>query len=329
VLGVTAAGGLTGYSRTLRAGSRVVAEQVLANALPEPVGHLLAQPDLTLVVPGPPTPELAAELSLAADLESTGGAYVYRVTETSVRRALDAGRSGADLDALITQRSRTPVPQALHYLIEDGARRHGRLRIGPAASYLRCDDEPLLSRVLADRDLAPLQLRRLAPTIVISPASINQVVTALREAGYAPGAEAPDGGLISLQADQPRAPSRATVRPVHSRIADASHYPDLVRRMRAGEEITQLSRRVTSAPQDIPGVTSATTMGLLREAIRAGRRVLLGCAEPDGTATRHTILPISMAGGYVRGHEPDEPRLQSFPLHRLTAVSVLDDDEPV
>jgi hypothetical protein len=54
--------------------------------------------------------------------------------------------------------------------------------------------------------------------------------------------------------------------------------------------------------------------------------VLLGHADPDGTSSRHTILPISLAGGFVRGHESSTQRLQSFPLHRLTAVSILADD---
>jgi predicted DNA-binding transcriptional regulator YafY len=67
-------------------------------------------------------------------------------------------------------------------------------------------------------------------------------------------------------------------------------------------------------------------MALLRQAIREGRRVLLGHADPDGTASRHTILPISLAGGFVRGHESSTQRLQSFPLHRLTAVSIVADD---
>jgi predicted DNA-binding transcriptional regulator YafY len=78
--------------------------------------------------------------------------------------------------------------------------------------------------------------------------------------------------------------------------------------------------------QQVPGVTSATTMALLRQAIREGRRVLLGSAEPDGTTTRHTILPISLAAGFVRGHDRDSHSLRSFPLHRLTAVSILADD---
>ena len=162
-------------------------------ALPPPVEDFLIQPDLTVVVPGPPTTELARELGLAADLESTGGASVYRVTEMSVRRALDSGRSGADLATLFTQRSRTPVPQALSYLIDDVAKRHGLLRSGAATAYLRCDDESLLTRVIVDRAVSSLDFRRIAPTVAISPAPVNRVLEVLRAANYAPAGEAPTG----------------------------------------------------------------------------------------------------------------------------------------
>lgn len=329
LLGITAAGGLTGYSRTVISGSRAVAEQVLTDALPEPVEHFVVQPDLTIVVPGPPTPELATELALAAELESTGGANVYRITEASVRRALDAGRSGGQLAALITERSRTPVPQALTYLIDDVARRHGVLRTGTASSYLRCDDDALLSRVVADRAVESLQLRRIAASVVVSTAPVSRVLEVLREAGYAPAAEAPDGGLITLGAEAPRAASRPQTRPIRSRVAveAGAHLTELVRRIRSGDALTEVSRRVQPILQQVPGVTSATTMGLLREAIREGRRVWMGYVDADGTASRHTIAPISMGGGFVRGHEDGKPGLQSFALHRLTSVSVLDDDE--
>ena len=143
-LGLTAAGGLTGYSRTLIDGSAAAAEHALARALPDPVDHFLVQPDLTVVVPGPPSAAIAADLALVADLESTGGASVYRITERSVRRALDAGRTGEELQAFVHRHSRTPVPQALQYLIDDVARRHGVLRAGVAGAYLRCEDVALL-----------------------------------------------------------------------------------------------------------------------------------------------------------------------------------------
>lgn len=327
LLGLTAGGGLTGYTRTLLDGSRAVAEQVLAGALPAPVDHFLLQPDLTAVVPGPPTPALAHELGLVADLESAGGASVYRLTETTIRRALDAGRGAAELHRFVAENSRTPVPQALAYLIDDIARRHGALRAGVAAGYLRTDDEALLARVLADRRVAALGLRRLAPTVAVCSAPVASLLVALREAGYAPAAEAPDGEVIALAGDSARAPSRPTARATQARPAlDSRQLVDLVRRIRAGDELTAISRRVQPVLQDLPGVTSAATMGTLRDAIRTGRRVLINCAEADGTAGRHSILPISMAGGFVRGHEPSSQRLQSFPLHRVIAVTILDSD---
>ncbi len=91
---------------------------------------------------------------MVAEPESAGGASVYRVTPAAVRRALDAGYAADDLHALFRRRSRTPVPQALTYLIDDVARRHGGLRVGRAGSYLRSDDEALVAEVLADRRLA-------------------------------------------------------------------------------------------------------------------------------------------------------------------------------
>jgi antitoxin (DNA-binding transcriptional repressor) of toxin-antitoxin stability system len=327
LIGLTAAGGLTGYSRTLLSGSRAVAEQVLASAMPAPVDHFLVQPDLTIVVPGPPSVDLAAHLTLTADLESTGGASVYRVTESSIRRGLDAGRSGADIAAMIASRSRTPVPQALQYLIDDLSRRHGALRSGAVTAYLRCDDEALLTRVLSDRDVSGLQLRRIAPTVVVSAAPVARVLDVLREAGYAPAAEEPGGKLIALGGETPRAPSRPQARPVRAVSASDSalRVSELVQRVRSGDAITEMTRRVHPVAQQVPGVTSATTMGVLREAIRAGRQVLLGVAGTDGQQTRHYILPISMAGGVVRGHEPGQAGLHSFPLHRITAVHVLGD----
>jgi hypothetical protein len=327
LLGITAAGGLTGYSRTLLSGSRAVAEQVLTGALPAPVDHFLVQPDLTVVVPGPPTPDLAAELALSADLESTGGASVYRVTPASVRRALDAGRTGTSIAAMIAQRSRTPVPQALQYLIDDLARRHGALRSGAATAYLRSADEALLARVVADRDVAPLEPRLVAPTVAISQAPVTRVLEVLRAAGYAPAAEDPEGVVIAIGADPARAPSRQPARPARLRTThpSATHYADLVRRVRSGDTLTTMSNQVAPLAQQVPGVTSAATMGRLREAIQSERRVLLAVADADGTTSRHTLLPISMAAGTVRGLQDGRDGLAAFPLHRISAVALIDE----
>ncbi|GEE01103.1 hypothetical protein nbrc107696_15490 [Gordonia spumicola] len=137
-LGLVAHGSLTSVGRALLAvdpdaddGSAALVA-AMAAALPEPIDYFLVQADFTVTVPGPLTSGLADRLALVADLESGGAASVYRVTEDGIRRALDAGRTAAELSALFTDHSKTPVPQSLTYLIDDVARRHGSLRVGDA-----------------------------------------------------------------------------------------------------------------------------------------------------------------------------------------------------
>src|SRR2546425_885556 len=61
------------------------AEAEMASALPEPIDHVLVQADLTVIAPGPLTPELQSRVALVADIESAGAATVYRISDTSVR----------------------------------------------------------------------------------------------------------------------------------------------------------------------------------------------------------------------------------------------------
>jgi len=76
----------------------------------------------------------------------------------------------------------------------------------------------------------------------------------------------------------------------------------------------------------VPGVTSASILELLRTAVREERRIALGYVDDTGTPSQHVLLPISLGGGMIRGHAPDDGRLRSFPLQRITTVSVLDED---
>ena len=175
---------------------------------------MLLQADLTAVAPGPLTPDLDRELWLAADVESRGGATVFRFTPESVRRALDAGRSGDDLLAWLTRASRTPVPQPLAYLVQDTARRYGRIRIGTAQCYVRGDDEGALAELLADRRTAALRLRRLAPTVLAAQAPPETVLSVLRGMGLAPAAESADGDVVVRAPRTHRTPPRSRPRPV-------------------------------------------------------------------------------------------------------------------
>ncbi|RCW43591.1 XPB/Ssl2-like helicase family protein [Halopolyspora algeriensis] len=325
-LGIIALGGLTTAGRALLEGDATEAARLLGAALPEPLDHVLVQADLTVVAPGRLEPDLASEMNLVADVESAGSATVYRVGESSIRRALDAGRSADDLHALFRDRSRTPVPQSLTYLVDDVARRHGRLRAGTASTFLRCDDPVLLAEVLANPGVSELGLRRIAPTVLISPLPLSDVVSGLQTAGFAPVAEGPDGQVLDLRpgARRVRARSRAAQSPTAPSVPDEEQLAERVRTMRAGDRAAATRRGNAVIPER--GRPSATaTLELLRDAARQNRSVWLGFVDAQGGATQRVVEPVSVGGGVLQGFDRARGEVGSFPLHRITSVAVVEE----
>jgi hypothetical protein len=319
-LGVTGRGALTSYGRALLDGADPA--RILGRLLPPPLDHVLVQADLTVVAPGPLEPDLAAQIGLVADVESAGGATVYRVTPASVRRALDAGRPAGELHLLFKERSRTPVPQALTYLIDDVARRHGGLRSGAAAAYLRSDDETLLSELLADRRCEALRLRRLAPTVLISPASPNRLLDTLRTAGYAPVAEDEFGSLVLSRPDVRRAaPRPRPTRPgADLPVLADEHLAEAVRALRRGDETARAARRSPVTTTD--GATAASAIAVLQQAARERGTVWLGYVDAHGGTLRRMVRPVSIGGGYLRAEDDNTEVLLTIALHRITAAAV-------
>ncbi len=302
----------------------------LAELLPAPVDEVLVQADLTVVVPGPPEPTLAAELELVADPESAGGATVYRLTRDSLRRGLDAGYSAEELQDLFARRSRTPVPQALRYLIDDAARAHGGLRIGGTASYLRGDDEALVAQVLADRRLADLGLRRLAPTVLVSRVGPDQLLAALRRAGYAPVPEDAGGAAVLRRPRPPRAPAGgwppAPVDPFGVARMSAPRLLGIIEDLRRAEARRRTLRPpATLHPEGDAPVVSAQShteaLAVLQQALRDRALVWIGYVDAHGARTSRLLRPVSIGAGYLRAEDERTDTLHTFALHRITGAA--------
>ncbi|WP_226438476.1 helicase-associated domain-containing protein [Rhodococcus yananensis] len=300
------------------------AEREMADVLPEPVDHILVQADLTVVAPGPLVPDLAARMELVADVESAGAATVYRIGDATVRRALDTGLGADELHALFTRHSRTPVPQSLTYLIDDVARRHGRLRAGIASSFVRADDPALLAEVLAAPVATTLALRAVAPTVAISQAPLAEVLTALRGAGFSPAGEDASGAVLDLRPRGARVVAhRARPRYTGPQPPSEDQLATLVRTLRAGD-------RAASAPStasvrgDGSRGGSAATMALLQLAVGKHRSVNIGYVDAQGVATRRIVDPVSVGGGRLDAFDPAADEVRSFVLHRITSVALVD-----
>lgn len=285
------------------------AVDAMARALPKPVDHFLVQADLTVVVPGPLQRELAEQLAAVATVESAGTAMVYRVSEQSIRHALDVGKTRDWMHALFAKHSKTPVPQGLTYLIDDVARRHGQLRIGLAASFVRCEDPALLAQAVAATE--DVQLRALAPTVAVSPAPIGEVLAALRAAGFAPAAEDSSGAIVDVRPRGARVATpqqRRPYRPVRRPNSESLNA------------VVAVLRKVTAAPFGNIRVDPAATMTLLQRAAREQDTMVIGYLDAAGVATQRVVSPITVRGGQLVAFDSASGRLRDFAIHRITSV---------
>ncbi|GAA3992883.1 helicase-associated domain-containing protein [Streptomyces marokkonensis] len=320
-----------------RAAATASAARLLAPLFPEPLDHVLLQADLTAVAPGPLEPPLAEMLGVLADVESKGGATVYRFTPGSVRRALDSGQAAADLHTFLARHSRTPVPQPLTYLIDDVARRHGRLRVGAASAYVRCDDDATLDEILADKRASTLALRRLAPTVLAAQADPAALLEGLRAMGFAPAAESAGGDVLIARADAHRTPPRAAPEPVPDGppVPDDTLLTAAIRAVRAGDLAATAPRKPVpgsgtddDAPASggLPRTGAAETLATLQAAVMTGEALWIGYVNAEGAASQRVIAPIRVEGGFVTAYDHTADEVRTYPLHRITGVAELADD---
>ena len=203
ILGVLARGAMSAFGIHLRTGDTEGLGIECRRLLPSAASTARIGADLTAVVTGTPSARLASLLDSVADREASGTASVWRFSARSIRRALDAGRTCDSITADLAAVAAGPLPQPLAYLIADTARRHGSVRVSPAACVLHGDEPALLAELAAHRKLTTLGLRHLAPTVLISRKPLDTTLAALRAEGYAPVAETAEG-TIRIEETRPQ-----------------------------------------------------------------------------------------------------------------------------
>ncbi|MFD7310590.1 helicase-associated domain-containing protein [Promicromonospora sp. NPDC059942] len=275
-LGVTGAGALSAPGRALLPADPSRPADVagaLRAVLPHEVDEILLQGDLTGIVPGRPSRELARLLERAADVESRGAATTVRFSPASVTRALDQGETADGLLDELAHRSPVPVPQPLEYLVRDTARRHGAVRVGSASAYLRAADATVLAGLEHDPSLVGLGLVRLAPTVLAASVPAAALHEALRSRGLVSALEGPDGRVLVAR------------RGVTGRAMPAPRSAAAIR-MGSGSDVATR----TPDPESLVAELRA-----VEEAARAGAR-----ARADAAEVAHSVAPAS--GIPLRGY---------------------------
>ncbi|MPY11938.1 helicase-associated domain-containing protein [Arthrobacter bussei] len=323
-LGLTGGGALTDAGRLVAEGRLEEAARSVREALPTPVSHVVLQADLTAVAPGYLEPDVARGLLRMSTPEGQGPATTYRFSADSIRGALDAGEDAPSILAFLALHSATEIPQALTYLVEDTASRYGSLRVGRAGSYVRTEDDAVAATVLADPRAAVLGVVQIAPTVLVSAASPQELVALLRDLGFSPATDATGSvPTTSARTDTDREPGQYRMPPeqLRSRLNPWSVAEEEV----AAQLATLRSARPGSA--DHPAASdSETLLGLetLRAAIRSRSRIRLGTADSEGNHVRQILVPLSVSGGRLRVFDPENQVEKVVSVHRVMDVEILE-----
>jgi hypothetical protein len=324
-LGITGQGAISKYGIAFVSGETEIGISI---DLPKPVDHILIQSDNTAIAPGRLEIEIARTLDSIADIESRGGATVYRFSETSLRRGLDHGKTGEEIRDFLRKTSKTPLPQPLDYLISDVSKRHGRLRVGNTSSYIRCEDLSLITQILNDKRMESLPLRRIAPEVLVCEMDAKDIISLLRTAGYLPAAESNSGVLLlGLRLN------RAKSKPRPPRIIGELDTPTdetlaaALRSIRVGEKSSNkqnaLREIASNALGSIPRTTANETLDLLNKLIAEACTLSIGYADNNGSATHRIVDPLSISAGSLIARDHATGEVQSFRIPRITGVARL------
>ena len=316
-LGITGLGALSTFAAELLDGD----EDLGVNAaLPTPIDYITIQSDQTAIATGPLQHDLAVELSQMADIESRGAATVYRFTESSIRRGLDHGKSSTEIIKFLAKISKTSLPQPLEYLITDTARKHGQLRVGAIHCYLRCEDPSLLTEILADKRV-DVELRQIAPTVLVSDFDVDEVLTVLRNCGYLPAAESAQGILLTSPHNK-----RVKNRPKPPRIVGEIEPPTLeaisaaIRAIKVGEQSTAKQTQLRSNGA-IPRTSANETLEILNKNLN--NTLSIGYADNNGGVSHRIVDPQQISNGMLLARDHGTGELQTFKIIRITGVAPL------
>ena len=172
--------GLTHSARALLDGTLDHASTTADTERPAHTGMLVVQADHSVIAP--PDVELDARLFLdrIATLENDAGARIYRLTETSLSAAITAGLSAVDIENGLNERSRTPVPQSVSYLITDVDRKRKLITLTSAVTVIASSDPALITIAVRVKAAG---LCGLGPYTAVSALPADKVRTALAAKG--------------------------------------------------------------------------------------------------------------------------------------------------
>lgn len=268
---------------------------------PTEVTQVYLQHDLSIVSPGPLAPGVDSRLRTMADVEGRALASSYRMSTSSIYRAMAEGETVSSMRAFLSEIALTGIPQPLEYLIMEAGQRYGLVRVAPldgGRASIRSTDEAMLRTILVDHGVSRLDLKRDNDRL-ISRFDQEYVFWTLSEARYPVTAENSNGDVVVV-----RRPTASRSTPAETVDATAS----LIERLRLG----------SSSDPDV--TDAAWLIRQLDVAIKGKVSITVTVQLADGSTVEYQLEPASVAGGRLRALDRKADIERTLPLARIIAV---------
>jgi hypothetical protein len=166
--------------------------------------------------------------------------------------------------------------------------------------------------------------------VLTTPYTSGRLLSALRDAGYAPVPEDATGAAVLSRPKARRAPARRAPGGLRSIVDGQVQLPapriaGIVEQLRRADAVARAARRApVSLRSTGTGSAAAHTqaMAVLQQAIRDRQLVWVGYVDAHGGTAARLVRPVSIGAGYLRAEDERTETLHTFALHRITAAVV-------
>lgn len=166
--------------------SRIQGRNTPTEAVPDDPFFFL-QPNAEAFAPPNLAPRTYFHLRRISGEKKGGAEGMYPLTNDSLRRALDAGVTVAQIVAFLEKFSRAGLPDNVKALVETVGRQHGRIRLVPTGFVLVTDTPDLLNELNHLKQLDGMLGEPLSDRVTpVATEQVPELLKRLRARGYAP-----------------------------------------------------------------------------------------------------------------------------------------------
>ena len=275
-----------------------VAKKVVEQ-LPKAEDRLIVQGDLTIICPGPISPQLHRELDCYSDSEDLGLAARFRVSALTLSHAVEIGLELDEVMQDLEKRSGKALPQPFSYLIDDVKRRFGQLRVlvGEAGTIVESEDSILITQIKNEARLNGLMLTKITENQLASRLDAEMIYFNLRDAGYL-AVMYQDGKLLS-----PRFRGAELLASVEK------------------DPVLETCERLLAGKDVVLGEDDVTRQ--LQFALKNKLLVRLKVELQDGSTQEFELAPLGIAANRLRGKDLEKEAERTLPISRIRGVTLV------